>query len=106
MPLLVASVLAMTAAQLLDLATFMEMMGRVGPAAEANPLVVALFGAYGLPMVAVAKIALLALLSGIVAVLERQRIRLALPIIGLILTAAIAAGIVGGATNTAAVRLL
>ena len=45
MPILVAAVLTMSAAQLLDLVTFMNMVNAVGPLAEANPLVATLFGA-------------------------------------------------------------
>ena len=44
MPVMVAGVLAMSAAQLLDLATFVNMVHRLGPAAELNPLVGAMYG--------------------------------------------------------------
>ena len=107
MRILVAAVLTMSAAQLLDLATFDVMMRQVGPAAEANPLVAALFGAYGLPVVAIAKVALLALVTAIVAVLANPTLpRVRVSIIVAILTVGIAAGLVGGATNTAAIGLI
>ena len=113
MRVLVAAVLTMSVAQLLDLATFALLMNRVGPAAEANPLVSAMYGGLGLPVVAIAKVALLSLVSAIVAMLGRvallagastQRMTTAL-IVG-ILAIGIAAGLVGGATNTAAIGLL
>jgi hypothetical protein len=106
-PVLVAGVVTLAVAQLLDLATFDVMVRRVGPEAEANPLVASLYGAYGLPVVAIAKVALLALVTAIVAVLSRAPTpRLAAALIVGILAAGIAAGLIGGATNTAAAGLL
>jgi len=97
----------MAAAQLLDLATFGEMVRRVGPEAEANPLVATLFGAYGMPVVAAAKVAVLALVSALVAVLAVAPVRrMHAAILIVVLAAGIAAGVVGGATNTAAIGLL
>lgn len=105
--MLVASVLTMTVAQLLDLATFIEMIRRVGPGAEANPLVAAVFAVGGLPAVAIAKVALTAVVTSVVAWLaDRPTSRLATILVGIVLAAGIAAGIVGGATNTAALGLL
>jgi hypothetical protein len=110
---LAAAVLTMSVAQLLDLATFALMINRVGIAAEANPLVAVLYGGYGLPVVAIAKVTLLALVTAIVAMLARvallagsstQRMTTAL-LVG-ILAIGIAAGLVGGASNTAAIGLL
>jgi hypothetical protein len=107
MPVLVAAVLTMSVAQLLDLATFIEMMRRVGPAGEANPLVAILFVTYGLPIVAIAKVALVAFVSAVVGALAvRPASRLAIPVTVVVLAVAIAAGLVGGATNTAAIGLL
>ena len=113
MRVLVAAVLTMSVAQLLDLATFALMMNRVGPAAEANPLVAAMYGGLGLPVVAIAKVALLALVSAILAMLARVALlagstshRMTTALIVGILAIGIAAGLVGGATNTAAIGLL
>ena len=107
MRVLIAAVLTMSAAQLFDLATFDVMMQRVGPAAEANPLVATMFGVYGLPVVAIAKVALLALVTAIVAVLADPTIqRVRVSVIVAILSVGIAAGLVGGATNTVAIGLL
>ena len=98
MPLLAAAVLTMSAAQLLDLATFMAMVRAVGPAAEANPLVAFLFGAYGFPLVAIAKVVLLAVTAAIVAMLARRPAapRLAAAVIA----AGIVVGLVGGISNS------
>jgi hypothetical protein len=107
MPTLVVGVVTMARAQLLDLATFIQMVDRVGPHAEANPLVAFLFSTHGLPVLAVVKVALLAFLTAIVAALAgKPAIRLAVPVTVVVLTVAIAAGLIGGATNTAAIGLL
>jgi hypothetical protein len=99
MPLLAAAVLTMSAAQLLDLATFVTMVRAVGPEAEANPLVAVLFGAYGFPLVAIAKIVLVAMTTAIVAVLlgVRPRPRMA----GAVIAVGIVVGLVGGISNSA-----
>lgn len=105
--MLVASVLTMTVAQLLDLATFGEMIRRVGPAAEANPLVAALFDVGGMPAVAIAKVALVAIVAAVVASLTRRpSSRLVTTLVGVVVGVGIVAGIVGGATNTAAIGLM
>ena len=98
MPLLAAAVLTMSAAQLLDLATFVAMVRAVGPAAEANPLVAFLFGTYGFPLVAIAKVVLLAVTAAIVAMLlgVRPRPKLA----GAVITTGIVVGLVGGFSNS------
>lgn len=108
MRVLVAAVLTMSVAQLLDLATFYVMVRQVGSGAEANPIVAALYAARGVPIVAIAKVALVALVAAVVAVLAgvpapRLVVRVALVII---VAAGIAAGLVGGITNTAAIGLL
>lgn len=107
MRVLVAAVLTMSVAQLLDLATFEVMMRRAGAGAEANPLVAALYAAHGLPIVAIAKVALVSLVAAVAAVLARapasaHLARLALVVL---LATGIAAGLVGGMTNTAAIGL-
>ena len=108
MPVLVAAVLTMSVAQLLDLATFDLMIRRVGLAAEANPLVATMYAAHGLPVVAIAKVALVALVAAIAAVLARAPAPALIARVALVavLASAIAAGLVGGASNTAAIGLL
>jgi hypothetical protein len=101
MPIVVAAVLTMSAAQLLDLVTFMNMVKTVGPVAEANPLVATLFGAYGFPMVAIAKVVLLALTTGVAAVLLRPPRHSRL--LATVFAVAIVVGLVGGVSNAIAV---
>ena len=101
MPVLVAGVLTMAAAQLLDLATFMTMVRQLGPAAEVNPLVSALFALYGYPMVAIAKVTLLAIVTAISTILiaRNSRSRLA----GGLVALGILVGLVGGLSNAIAI---
>lgn len=103
MPVLVAGVLTMSAAQLLDLATFVNMIRQLGPAAELNPLVGALYALYGYPMVAIVKILLLAVVTAIVTILfarsSQSRPRLAAGLVGL----GILIGLVGGLSNAIAI---
>ena len=95
---LALAALTLSAAQLLDLATFIAMVRAVGPGAEQNPLVAVLFGAYGFPMVAIAKVALVAVATAIVAVLlgVRPHPRFAAAVV----TAGIVVGLVGGISNS------
>jgi hypothetical protein len=107
MRVVVAAVVTMSVAQLLDLATFDVMVRQLGVRAEANPLVGALFGAYGLRFVAIAKVALLALVTAVVAVLAAMPVRRTrVAMIGIVLAVAIVAGVVGGASNIAAIGRL
>lgn len=91
----------MSAAQLFDLATFVNMVHKLGPAAELNPLVGALFALYGYPMVAIVKVVLLALVTAIATILiaRSSRPRMAGSIVGL----ATLVGLVGGISNAIAV---
>jgi hypothetical protein len=104
MPVVIAAVLTMSVAQLFDLATFLTMVHRLGPGAEANPLVGLLFGLYGFPLVAITKIALLALVTAIGAVLLRGKAtgRLA----AFVIAAGIVIGLAGGISNTMAIGAL
>lgn len=107
MRVVVVAVVTMSVAQLLDLATFLVMVERIGPSGEANPIVAALFGAYGLPVLAIVKVALLAFVTAVVAVIAKPTMRRAqAALVVVILALAITAGVVGGATNTAAIGLL
>lgn len=101
--ILVAAVITMSAAQLLDLATFMAMVESVGPTAEANPLVTTMFGSYGFPMVAIAKVTLLALTTGILAVLARRPERPR--IVAAVVATGILVGLAGGVSNAIAMGL-
>ena len=104
MLVLVAAVLTMSAAQLFDLATFWTMVHRVGPGAEVNPLVALLFAAYGYPLVAIAKVALLAVVTAVGAILLK-RARTAKLAVG-VLAVGILIGLAGGISNTIAIGVL
>jgi hypothetical protein len=89
-------------AQAIDLATFSVMVARHGAAAEANPLVSDLFTTLGLPAVVAAKAALVILIGALcVASASRGRRGVWSVVGGLPLALAIAAGLIGGITNTA-----
>ena len=96
----------MSAAQLLDLATFVAMIRQLGPAAELNPLVGAIYALYGYPMVAIVKVVLLALVTAVVTILfarsSQPRPRLAAGLVGL----GILIGLVGGLSNAIAVGVI
>jgi len=98
-PILTLAVLTMTLAQVLDLGTFVAMVQRLGLESELNPVVSTLIGGYGLPMAAISKVALMALVVAIALVLTRRTGRVDRLAGGAVLAAAIVAGIVGGATN-------
>jgi hypothetical protein len=104
MRVMVAAVLTMSAAQLFDLATFVSMTQRLGPHAEANPLVGMLFASYGYPLVAIVKVVLLAVVSAVGAILidRPARPRLAAAVVAI----AIVIGLVGGLSNSAAIGAL
>jgi hypothetical protein len=90
----------LTLAQSFDLVTFMLMTRRLGPSAEANPLVSAVFEDYGLPAVALAKLALVVLVGGlVVAAAQNRGTRRWAFVGGLPLALAIAVGLIGGITN-------
>lgn len=98
------AVVVVTAAQLLDLGTFVRMVALHGAAAEANPLVSHLLTGQGLPFVAVAKIAALALVVATIVVLAgRDGAASHRRLVAMITFAAIAAGLVGGWTNAATI---
>ncbi len=90
------------AAQMFDFATFNVMVGSRGVAAEANPLVQGLFLSLGTPAVVLAKMLLIALIMalGVAAAVRGGQGRWA-AIGGLPLALGIAAGLIGGITNTA-----
>ena len=98
------AVLVLTVAQLLDLGTFVRMIAVDGPATEANPLVLGLLVGHGLAFLAIAKIAALSFVVAasvvLAGTLERPRHpRLA----GIVVAAAIAAGLIGGWSNASVI---
>ncbi len=95
---------ALFAAQFFDLGTFTLMVDRHGIAAELNPLVAQGFVAFGLPFLALAKFALVALVGSIVVVIGRRASGPgSLPVLATAVSIlAVVAGLVGGISNTAA----
>jgi len=104
MPVVVAAVLTMSAAQLFDLATFWTMVHRLGPGSEVNPLVGALFAMHGYPFVAATKVAMLALVTAIGTILIRRKgsARLA----ALVIAVGTLIGLAGGISNSMAIGAL
>jgi hypothetical protein len=92
---------ALFAAQLFDYGTFTLMVDRHGITAETNPIVAHGFASFGLPMVAIAKLALVVLVGAVIVLLGRGgRGRAATPrLAGLVAVLAVAAGLVGGLSN-------
>ena len=97
------AILAVTAAQLLDLGTFARMVSVHGSRVEANPLVHFLLTDMGLPFVAVAKLAALAVVVAVLAVLvgrdEDRHPRIAATVVA----CAVLAGLIGGLSNAAVI---
>lgn len=91
--------LALIAAHLFDLVSFVVMTERHGMAAEANPIVVMLEEQIGLAGLTVAKIASVLIGGSIFVMLARNRRRLA---IGVVLFG-VCAGMVGGLSNLATI---
>lgn len=90
--------IALIAAHAFDLFSFMVMTDRLGMAAEANPIVVALAGEVGMPGLTLAKVASVLIGGSVFVLLVRgHRRRLA---IGVVLFG-VCAGLVGGLSNVA-----
>lgn len=89
------------AAQLFDFGTFTVMVGRHGIVAEANPIVAQGFIAFGLPLVALAKIAVVILVGAVIVLLDRNHraVRARLELSALVTIIAVAAGLTGGISN-------
>jgi hypothetical protein len=94
------ALLTLATAQFFDFGTFVTMIQRYGPAAEANPLVKALLQAHGMPLLFVAKLTLVALVAAVVAILVEQPDRRPSPrLAASVLAVGIIAGLIGGASN-------
>lgn len=95
---------ALLAAQLFDFGTFTLMIGRHGIVAEVNPIVAQGFDSFGMPILALSKVALIVLLGSIVVLLARD-VPSRRPIPGLAATItllAVIGGLVGGISNVLA----
>jgi hypothetical protein len=94
-------VAALFAAQLFDFGTFTVMVGRHGIEAEANPLIAQGFIAYGLPLLALTKAALILLVGSILVLLDRPRelARMTRLVATTVALLAVAGGMAGGLSN-------
>jgi hypothetical protein len=103
-PILRFRLAALLAAQLFDFGTFTLMVGRHGIVAEANPVVSQGFVAFGLPVLVVAKVALVVLLGSIVVLLARDRpSHRSIPGLAATITVlAVIGGLAGGISNVLA----
>jgi hypothetical protein len=95
---------ALFAAQLFDYGTFTIMVQRHGIGAEYNPIVAHGFLTFGLPIVALAKLALVVLVGSVTVLLGQDRsARVATTRLATFVTiAAVVAGLVGGISNVTA----
>ncbi len=95
---------ALLAAQLFDFGTFTLMVGKHGIVAELNPIVAQGFATFGLPVLVLAKIALVVLLASIVVLLARDApSRRSVPGLAAFITVlAVTAGLIGGISNVLA----
>jgi hypothetical protein len=91
----------MFAAQFFDFGTFTVMVGQHGITSEMNPIVAQGFIVFGLPLVAVTKVALVVLVAAVVVLLDRsdQPGRRRLKLSALVTIVAVAAGLTGGISN-------
>jgi hypothetical protein len=100
-PVLRFRLAALFAAQLFDFGTFTVMVSRHGIVSETNPIVAHGFVAFGLPLVAVAKGALVLLVGSILVILGRawatapmtRRVATSVALV------AVASGLLGGISN-------
>ena len=103
-PILRFRLASLLAAQLFDFGTFTLMVDRHGIVAEMNPIVAQGFTSFGMPVLALSKIALVILLGSIVVVLARDRASRG-PVRGLaasITILAVLGGLAGGISNVLA----
>jgi hypothetical protein len=88
-------------AQFFDFGTFTVMVTRHGIGAEANPIVAQGFTMFGLPLVAITKMALIVLVGAVIVLLERhdRSRRRTLGLSALVTIVAVVAGLTGGLSN-------
>jgi hypothetical protein len=100
-PVLRLRIAALVAAQLFDYGTFTLMVERHGIRAELNPIVAHGFAAFGLPIIALAKLALVVLIGSIIVILahDQRASRGTMRIATAVTVIAVAAGLVGGLSN-------
>lgn len=100
-PVLRLRIAALVAAQMFDYGTFTLMVDRHGIQAELNPIVANGFAAFGLPIIALAKLALVLLIGSIIVILahDRRSSQATLRIATFVTLIAVVAGLIGGISN-------
>lgn len=100
-PVLRLRIAALVAAQMFDYGTFTLMVERHGIRAELNPIVASGFAAFGLPIIALAKLALVVLIGSIIVILahDQRASRGTTRIAASVTVIAVVAGLVGGISN-------
>lgn len=99
MPILVPTLFTLAAAQLLDLATFVTMVRRLGASAEVNPFVSAILGSGGMSELVIAKLLLVVFVGATAVALLSTRGLRAQRLGAVLLACGIGAGLFGGWTN-------
>jgi hypothetical protein len=102
-PIVTLAILTATIAQLLDLGTFLRMVGVHGIGVEGNPIVGHLLSEYGLQFAVVAKVAVLALVVAVAVFLAERPARVAGRLAALVAGVAVIAGLIGGLSNAAVI---
>ena len=100
-PVLRLRLAALLAAQLFDYGTFTLMVERHGIRAELNPIVAHGFAAFGLPIIALAKLALVVLIGSIIVVLAQDRTASprTMRVATFVTMLAVVGGLIGGISN-------
>jgi hypothetical protein len=93
------ALLALVAAHAFDYFSFIVMTAKHGMVAEANPVVIHLAEAFGLPGLTIAKLGSVAFLAGVAILAAPQRPKVA----GMLVAIGITAGMVGGISNVASI---
>jgi hypothetical protein len=103
-PILRLRLAGLLAAQLFDYGTFTLMVQQHGIHAELNPIVAHGFQSFGLPMIALVKLALVVLIGSIIVVLAHDRTASTTTrrIAAFVTIVAVIGGLVGGISNVAA----
>jgi len=99
MPALFTGLITMVTAQLLDLGTFVTMIRRLGPRAEANPFVADILADHGLPLLVLGKVLVMLFVAALAVVLAHRASPSDRRVAALVLGVSIAAGIIGGGSN-------
>jgi hypothetical protein len=100
-PILRLRLAALLAAQMFDYGTFTLMVERHGIRAELNPIVAHGFATFGLPIIALAKLALVVLIGSIIVILAHDKTasRRTRGVATFVAMMAVVGGLVGGISN-------